>query len=76
MAEITSSMAGATLGTLPRPMRALFTCFLLTIGIGYVAALIYLFLVDVDPHRKMGMSKASGQKTGRPEKTGENRFTP
>ena len=60
MAEITSSMAGATLGTLPRPMRALFTCFLLTIGIGYIAALFYLFLVDVDPHRKMGMSTAEG----------------
>ena len=60
MAEVSSSMAGATLGTLPRPMRALFTCFLLTIGIGYIAALFYLFLVDVDPHRKMGMSTAEG----------------
>ena len=55
-----SSMAGATLATLPRPMRALFTCFLVTIGIGYIAALFYLFLVDVDPHRKMGMSTAEG----------------
>ncbi len=60
MAEVSSSMAGATLATLSRPMRALFTCFLLTIGIGYVAALFYLFMVDVDPHRKMGMSAAEG----------------
>lgn len=59
MAHI-SPMANATLGTLPTPMRALFTCFLLTIGIGYVAALLYLFLVDVDPHQKMGMSAAEG----------------
>ena len=57
---VSSSMAGTTLATLSRPMRALFTCFLLTIGIGYIAALFYLFLVDVDPHRKMGMSTAEG----------------
>ena len=53
-------MAGATLSTLSGPMRGLFTAFLFTIGIGYIAALFYLFLVDVDPHRKMGMSTAEG----------------
>lgn len=57
---VSSSLGRVTLATLTRPMRALFTCFLLTIGLGYIAALLYLFLVDVDPHRKMGMSTADG----------------
>lgn len=48
------------LGELPSSLRALFTSFLVTIGFGYVAALGYLFLTDVDPHRKMGMSIAEG----------------
>ena len=53
-------MRETSLKTLSSSMRALFTCFLLTIGLGYMAALTYLFFVDVDPHKKMGMSVAEG----------------
>jgi hypothetical protein len=45
-----------TLRTLPTALRALFSCFLITIGMGYLAAIYYLFVVDVDPHQKMAMS--------------------
>ncbi len=45
-----------TLRTLPSALRALFSCFLITIGMGYVAAIYYLFVVDVDPHQKMAMT--------------------
>jgi hypothetical protein len=48
------------LHTLPTALRVLFTCFLLTIGVGYLSALVYLFISDVDPHRKMGMGLVSG----------------
>ena len=51
---------GEALRTLSLPVRVLFTCFLLTIGVGYLSALLYLFIVDVDPHRKMGMNLVSG----------------
>jgi hypothetical protein len=37
------------------PVKVLFTCFLLTIGIGYIFALLNLFLIDVEPHAKQGM---------------------
>ena len=47
---------GVTLRGLPVAMRALFSCFLITIGLGFLAAIYYLFLQDVDPHRRMGMS--------------------
>jgi len=52
--------AGATLSALPAPAKVLFTCFLITIGLGYLAAIYYLFSVDVDPHQKMGMSVVNG----------------
>ena len=52
--------SGATLRTLPAPMRILFSCFLITVGLGYLAAIYYLFTTDVDPHREMGMSLVSG----------------
>lgn len=45
-----------TLRTLPLAMRTLFSCFLITMGLGFLAAIYYLFLQDVDPHRRMGMS--------------------
>jgi len=45
-----------TLRALPAPLRVLFSCFLVTIGLGYLAAIYYLFLSQVDPHRQMGMS--------------------
>jgi len=44
-----------TLRGLSVTVRVLFTFFLLTIGLGYLLALFYLFLVDIEPHRKMGM---------------------
>ena len=44
-----------TLRGLPVTVRVLFTFFLLTIGLGYLLALLYLFLVDIEPHRKVGM---------------------
>ncbi len=39
-----------TLRQLPIPFRALFSGFLVLIGIGYIAALSLLFLVDIRPH--------------------------
>ena len=39
-----------SLRNLSMPLRVLFSCFLLVLGIGYLAALAYLFLVDVEPH--------------------------
>lgn len=44
-----------TLRGLPLTFRWLFSFFLLTIGLGYLFALIYLFLLEVEPHRKMGL---------------------
>jgi len=41
-----------TLRTVPLPLRVLATCFLLTIGVGYLFALAYLYLIDFEPHRK------------------------
>jgi hypothetical protein len=51
---------GLTLRTLHPPLRILLTCFLLTMGIGYLAAGYYLFSGTVDPHRRMGMSLLAG----------------
>lgn len=48
------------LGQLPLTLRALFSSFLLLIGIGYLMALSYLFLVDVEPHQQMGMGLIAG----------------
>lgn len=47
---------GATLRTLSGSMRVLFSCFLVTVGLGFLSAILYLFLQDVDPHRRMGMT--------------------
>ncbi len=52
--------AGSSLSALPAPAKVLFTCFLITIGLGYLAAIYYLFTIDVDPHEKMGMSVVNG----------------
>lgn len=49
-------MSGATLRTLHPPLRVLLTCFLLTMGLGYLAAAYLLFLGTIDPHQKMGMA--------------------
>jgi hypothetical protein len=44
-----------TLRTLPLPWKVFATCFLLTIGIGYLLAIVYLYLMDVEPHAKRGL---------------------
>jgi hypothetical protein len=49
-----------SLGQLSLTLRGPFTSFLILIGIGYLMALSYLFLVDVEPHRQMGMGLISG----------------
>lgn len=49
-----------SLRSLPVTLRVLFSCFLILIGVGYVTAITYLFLVDVEPHHQMGMGLVSG----------------
>ncbi len=49
-----------SLRELPAPLRALFSSFLLLIGIGYLMALSYLYLVDVESHQQMRMGLISG----------------
>lgn len=44
-----------TLRTLTLPLKVLASVFLLTIGIAYLFALAYLYLIDVEPHTKHGM---------------------
>lgn len=44
-----------TLRTFSLPLRVLATCFLTTVGLGYLFALAYLYLIDVEPHTKHGM---------------------
>ncbi len=53
-------MPGMSLHALPLTLRALFSSFLLLIGIGYLMALSYLFLIDVEPHQQMGMGVIAG----------------
>lgn len=49
-----------SLRELSLPLRALFTSFLLLTGVGYLMALLLLFLVDVSPHERMGMNLVPG----------------
>ena len=49
-----------TLRTFSLPLRVLATCFLATIGLGYLFALAYLYLIDVEPHTKHGMGLVAG----------------
>ncbi len=49
-----------SLRQLPLTFRTLFSSFLILIGVGYLMALSYMFLVDVDPHQKMGMGLIEG----------------
>lgn len=44
-----------TLRTLTLPLKVLASVFLLTIGVAYLFALAYLYLIDVEPHTKHGM---------------------
>jgi len=43
-----------SLRDLPVTLRVLFSSFLIVIGIGYLIALSYLFLVDIEPHHQEG----------------------
>jgi hypothetical protein len=49
-----------TLRTLPISFRALFSSFLIVIGIGYLTALTLMYLVEIKPHQKMGQTLAAG----------------
>ena len=49
-----------TLRTLPLAQRVLFTCYLLMIGLGYLAAILFLYYVDVEPHATAGDGLISG----------------
>lgn len=60
MSERLPIALGASLRGLPIAARALCSCFLVTIGIGYLAAVYYLFTVEIDPHLKMGMAVVGG----------------
>jgi hypothetical protein len=42
------------------PFRALFTSFLLLIGIAYLMALSYMFLAIIEPHQKLGQGLIEG----------------
>jgi hypothetical protein len=52
-----------SLRDLPVTLRVLFSSFLIVIGIGYLTALSYLFLVDVEPHRLQGQGVVEGIST-------------
>ena len=49
-----------SLRNLPLTFRALFSCFLVLIGIGYLTALSLLYLVDIEPHQKLGQGAVEG----------------
>lgn len=48
-------MNGLTPRALAAPLRVLFSGFLVTIGLGYLAAAYLLSFGTIDPHKKMGM---------------------
>ncbi len=45
-----------TLRSLSFPLKVLSTFFLLTIGLAYLFALVYLYLIELEPHTKHGIS--------------------
>src|SRR5215471_15029808 len=49
-----------SLRNLPVTLRVLFGSFLIVIGIGYLMALSYLFLVDIEPHHEEGQGPVEG----------------
>ena len=49
-----------SLRNLPVTLRMLFSSFLIVIGIGYLMALSYLFLVDIEPHQQAGKGIVEG----------------
>ena len=61
-----------TLRHLPTPLKTLFTCLLLTIGIGYLFAITYLYLIEIEPHTEQGhglVSAVVGKYYGKKEGT-------
>lgn len=55
-----SRLSQISLANLPISFKVLFTAYLLTMAMGYFMALLYMFLVNVEPHREMGMSLLEG----------------
>ena len=49
-----------SLSGLPVAFRALFSSFLVIIGIGYLTALSLLYFVDIEPHQKLGQGLVQG----------------
>jgi len=49
-----------SLRSLPIAFRALFSSFLILIGVGYLMALSYMYLVVIEPHQQMGESLVAG----------------
>jgi hypothetical protein len=49
-----------TLRSLPIAFRALFSSFLILIGVGYLMALSYMYLVVIEPHQQMGQGLVAG----------------
>ncbi len=50
----------ASLRTLPIAFRALFSSYLILIGIGYLMALVYMYAVVIEPHLQMGEGIVAG----------------
>src|ERR1019366_4633849 len=49
-----------TLRSLPIAFRALFSSFLILIGVGYLMALSFMYLVVIEPHQQMGEGLVAG----------------
>src|SRR5208282_3961583 len=49
-----------SLRSLPTAFRALFSSFLILIGVGYLMALSYMYMVVIEPHQQMGEGLAAG----------------
>jgi hypothetical protein len=56
LASNKAALTMMTLRRLPLPFRALFSSFLIVVGIGYLTALSLLFLVDIKPNLGAGKS--------------------
>ena len=49
-----------SLSTLPVTFRALFSSFLMLIGVGYLMAISFMYLAVIEPHHQMGEGLVSG----------------
>ena len=49
-----------SLRSLPITFRALFSSFLILIGVGYMMALSFMYLVVIEPHQQMGQGLVAG----------------